>query len=101
MQINVQLSQLATFLPQSGEFSKMEALLDLIRQAEHQEDEELPCGYLLTSVNALAGKWGWSRTKANNFLQELQDKDFIILQKPDKAGNSKFAVYVKSVQYIK
>lgn len=98
MQINIQLSQLAAFLPQNREFTKTEALLDLIRQAEHPENNNLN-GYILTSGNALAQRWGWSRTKVNNFLQELQDKDFIILQKPDKAGNSKFAIYVKSVQY--
>ena len=101
MQTQIQLSQLADFLPQRGEFTKMEALLDLIRQAEHVEGEELPSGYLLTSTNALAQCWGWSRTKVNHFLQELQDKDFIILQKSDKAGNSKFAVYIKAVQYVK
>ena len=101
MQINVQLSQLAAFLPQNDEFTKAEALLDLIKQAEHPAGAELPSGYILTSANALAKNWGWSRTKTNSFLQELQDKDFIILQKSDKAGNSKFAVYVKAVQYTK
>ena len=99
MQINTQLSQLTVFLPLNGEFSKTEALLDLIRQAEHTEEDKLPSGYILTSANALAQRWGWSRTKVNHFLQELQDKDFIILQKGDKAGNSKFAIYVKAVQY--
>lgn len=101
MQINTQSSQLTMFLPLNGEFSKTEALLDLIRLAEHPAGAELPNGYILTSANALAQCWGWSRTKVNRFLQELQDKDFIILQKPEKAGNSKFAVYVKAVQYSK
>lgn len=101
MQIQIQLSQIAIFLSQNGEFTKTEALLDLIRQAEHQESEELPSGYLLTSANSLAKSWGWSRTKVNNFLQELQEKDFIVLKKPDKAGNSRFAVYLNAVQYVK
>lgn len=100
MQIQLQLDILTHLLSTGGELTKAEVLLDLIRQGEHTENDNLN-GYVLTSVNALAGRWGWSRGKVNKFLAELEDKGIILIKKPDTAGNTRFVIYVQAVQYVK
>lgn len=71
-------------------FSKGQAWIDLLMLANHEDHKTFFNGKLivvergqrLTSIKALADKWGWSRHKVSNFL-DLIEKDKMIEQKRD------------------
>lgn len=71
-------------------FSKGQAWIDLLMLANHEDHKTFFNGKLvvvergqrLTSIKALADKWGWSRHKVSDFL-DLIEKDKMIEQKRD------------------
>lgn len=71
-------------------FSKYEAWLDLLMDANHQNNKflfdgqliEVNRGEFITSVRQLCERWGWSNTKVNRFLKMLED-DRMLIRKSD------------------
>lgn len=71
-------------------FSKYEAWLDLLMDANHQKNKfvfdgklvEVDRGQRITSIRQLAERWRWSRTKVTDFLT-LLEKDEMIVRKSD------------------
>ncbi len=60
-------------------FSKGQALVDLLLLANYQD------GAVLRSIQSLAERWGWSRTKTTSFIKKLE-KEHTIVQKKDTEG---------------
>lgn len=66
-------------------FSKGQAWIDLIGRANFKPTEKLVgCdlitikrGQLVTSIGALAGRWGWSRNKVMRYIKTLEDAKMI------------------------
>lgn len=71
-------------------FSKYEAWLDLLMDANHQNNKflfdgqliEVKRGEFITSVRQLCERWGWSNTKVNRFLKMLEN-DQMLTRKSD------------------
>lgn len=71
-------------------FSKYEAWLDLLMDANHQNNKflfdgqliEVNRGEFITSVRQLCERWGWSNTKVNRFL-EMLEHDQMLIRKSD------------------
>lgn len=71
-------------------FSKYEAWLDLLMDANHQKNKfvfdgklvEVERGQRITSIRQLSEKWRWSRTKVTDFL-DLLEKDGMLVRKSD------------------
>ncbi|EMF0391867.1 hypothetical protein JMQ88_000942 [Enterococcus hirae] len=71
-------------------FSKYEAWLDLLMDANHQNNKflfdgqliEVKRGEFITSVRQLCERWGWSNTKVNRFLKMLEN-DQMLIRKSD------------------
>lgn len=71
-------------------FSKYEAWLDLLMDANHQDNKfvfdgklvEVERGQKVTSIRQLSERWGWSRTKVTDFLT-LLEKDKMLVRKSD------------------
>ena len=73
-------------------FSKFEAWVDMLLEANHCDKEVLlgnelitvSRGSFVTSEQKLANKWGWSRTKIRSFLKLLSNEgDPMIVKKSD------------------
>jgi hypothetical protein len=66
-------------------FSKGQAWIDLLLQANHQDKKavigndiiEVKRGSFVTSIRKLSERWGWSNTKIKNFLNLLQNDGMI------------------------
>jgi len=75
---------------QNRRFSKYEAWLDLVMDANHNDGQAaigntvtpVARGSILTSIEKLAAHWGWSRHKTDNFLNCLK-RDRMIDYKKD------------------
>lgn len=73
-------------------FSKYEAWLDLLMDANHQNNKflfdgqliEVNRGEFITSVRKLCERWGWSNTKVNRFLKMLEDDQMLIRKSDSK-----------------
>ncbi|NTQ83750.1 hypothetical protein HQ887_02725 [Enterococcus faecium] len=73
-------------------FSKYEAWLDLLMDANHQNNKflfdgqliEVNRGEFITSVRQLCERWGWSNTKVNRFLKMLEDDQMLIRKNDSK-----------------
>lgn len=52
----------------SEPFTKGQAWVDLIGMANYADTETCKRGEILTSISALAKRWGWSRHKVNDFM---------------------------------
>lgn len=73
-------------------FSKYEAWLDLLMDANHQNNKflfdgqliEVNRGKFITSVRQLCERWGWSNTKVNRFLKMLEDDQMLIRKSDSK-----------------
>ena len=71
------------FWREERRFSRAEAFLDLAMSANGKDRAVIfrgqslmiRRGQFLTSVRKLSEKWGWSRTKASDFLNYLQNSD--------------------------
>lgn len=71
-------------------FSKYEAWLDILMDANHQKNKivfdgqlfEVERGQRVTSIRQLAERWGWSRHKVADFL-ELLERDSMVATKRD------------------
>lgn len=66
-------------------FSKYEAWLDLLMDANHQNNKflfdgqliEIERGQFITSIRQLCDRWGWSNSKVNRFLKMLEDDQML------------------------
>ncbi|ELB38569.1 hypothetical protein OK7_04349 [Enterococcus faecium EnGen0024] len=73
-------------------FSKYEAWLDLLMDANHQNNKflfdgqliEVNRGEFITSVRQLCERWGWSNTKVNRFLKMSEDDQMLIRKSDSK-----------------
>ncbi|HAR1304504.1 TPA: hypothetical protein IZ355_001891 [Enterococcus faecium] len=73
-------------------FSKYEAWLDLLMDANHQNNKflfdgqliEVNRGEFITSVRQLCERWGWSNTKVNRFLKMLEEDQMLIRKSDSK-----------------
>lgn len=71
-------------------FSKYEAWLDILMDANHQDKKilfdgsliEILRGQKITSIRQLCERWSWSNSKVNRFLKMLED-DGMIIKKSD------------------
>jgi hypothetical protein len=71
-------------------FSKYEAWLDLVMDANHKQNKfvfdgklvEVERGQKITSIRQLSERWRWSRTKVTDFLI-LLEKDGMLVRKSD------------------
>lgn len=71
-------------------FSKYEAWLDILMDANHQTNKivfdgqllEVKRGQKVTSIRQLADRWGWSRTKVRDFL-DLLESDTMLTRESD------------------
>ncbi|MGF2169741.1 hypothetical protein ACQUEQ_15190 [Enterococcus casseliflavus] len=71
-------------------FSKYEAWLDLVMDANHKQNKfvfdgklvEVERGQKITSIRQLSERWRWSRTKVTDFLT-LLEKDGMLVRKSD------------------
>lgn len=71
-------------------FSKYEAWLDILMDANHQKNKivfdgqlfEVERGQRVTSIRQLCERWSWSNSKVNRFLKMLED-DGMIIKKSD------------------
>ena len=71
-------------------FSKYEAWLDLVMDANHKRNKfvfdgnlvEVARGQKITSIRQLSERWRWSRTKVTDFLT-LLEKDGMLIRKSD------------------
>lgn len=67
-------------------FSKFEAWIDILMNANHTDNKiifdgqllEVKRGQLITSEVKLSNKWGWSRKKVRNFLELIEQDQMII-----------------------
>lgn len=83
-------------------FSKGQAWIDLLLQANHKENKvpfgnqliSIERGEFLTSESKLAERWGWSRKKVRNFLTMLsQDGMIENIKMPNKGTRIKIVNY--------
>ena len=66
-------------------FSRFEAWVDLLLEANHKENKfllgndlvECRRGQIITSIRELGNKWGWSNTKVYSFLDLLKQDGMI------------------------
>ena len=73
-------------------FSKFEAWVDMIMQANHQDNKfvlgnelvEVKKGQFITSIRKLGERWDWSNTKITNFLDLLKSDGMIDYKKDTK-----------------
>lgn len=73
-------------------FSKYEAWLDLIMDANHKDSRfilgnemvEVQRGQKITSIRDLCDRWGWSNTKVRNFLDILENDQMILVKSDTK-----------------
>ena len=87
-----------------GEYSKLEAWLDLLFEAEYEtvqtkkkgEVVEIERGEQLYSKRKLAEKWQWSRTKLNNFLNCFKLDKMIKIK---KTGMYHFPIKIRICKY--
>lgn len=91
-------------------FSKGQAWIDLILLANHEDKKFLlgnelmivKCGSLVTSIEKLKARWGWSNTKVINFLKLLENDEMITRKSDTKKtvitllNYSKFNGYEKT-----
>lgn len=70
------------------EFDKRSAWIDLLLIANYCDTEtsegKLKRGQLFTSVRKLGARWKWSRTKVQNFLNQLETMEMISQEKDSK-----------------
>lgn len=79
------------FYKEKRKFSKLEAWIDLLLQANHKDNKfilgnelvEVEKGSFITSELKLMERWGWSKTKVRAFLL-LLECDSMIVQKKDR-----------------
>lgn len=83
-------------------FSKGQAWIDLLLQANHKENKvpfgnqliSIERGEFLTSESKLAERWGWSRKRVRNFLEMLsQDGMIENIKMPNKGTRIKIVNY--------
>ena len=73
-------------------FSRGQAFVDLIMMANHEDRKVIINGTLInvkrgsriTSIRKLADKWGWSTSKVNYFLKQLESDNMITVKKDNK-----------------
>ena len=73
-------------------FSKGQAWIDLLLLVNHSEKKALIDGRLeivstgqtITSTRKLCDRWGWSNTKARNFLKLLENESMISIKNDSK-----------------
>jgi len=73
-------------------FDKGTALIDLVLSADNDSKE------FLISINSLSRSWGWNKVKVCNFLNLLQDKEFI--SKHKTKDNQKWIIEIKENKYF-
>ena len=86
------------FFKQKRKFSKFEAWIDLLLEANHCDknwitgNEIIPVkrGSFITSELKLVDRWKWSKTKVRAFLKLLADEQMIV----KKADNKKTAITI-------
>ena len=74
-------------------FSRGQAWLDLLLQANHEDKEilfngsfrKIERGQTLTSLTKLSEQWGWSRKKTTKFLNELKTAQMLHLKSDNKS----------------
>lgn len=91
-------------------FDKARAWIDLILLANHEDKKFLlgnelmivECGSIVTSIEKLKTRWGWSNTKVTNFLKLLENDEMITRKSDTKKtvitllNYSKFNGYEKT-----
>lgn len=73
-------------------FSKYEAWIDLLMDANHKDKKilfdgnlmEVKRGQVITSLRKICTKWGWSNNKAKRFLNLLQEDGMVIWESTTK-----------------
>ncbi|MGX7025844.1 DnaD domain-containing protein [Vagococcus hydrophili] len=73
-------------------FSKYEAWIDLLMDANHKDKKilfdgnlvEVQRGQVITSLRKICNRWGWSNNKAKRFLNLLQEDEMIIWKSTTK-----------------
>ena len=78
--------------PKDRAFTKFEAWIDLLLQANHSEKEwfdgtkviDIPRGTFITSEQKLMSRWGWSKTKVRKFLTLIENESMIVQKKDRK-----------------
>lgn len=81
----VQRSLLEHEIWQEKPFSKGQAWIDLIGRANFRKTERMvgcdlvtiPRGQLVTSIGALAERWGWSKNKVLRYIKTLEDAKMV------------------------
>ena len=79
------------FYKEKRKFSKLEAWIDLLLQANHKDNKfilgnemvEVEKGSFITSELKLMERWGWGKSKLRTFLKMLED-DNMIVKKTDR-----------------
>ncbi len=75
---------------QDRPFTLGQAWIDLILRANHKDGNKFVFngsmivqrrGEFITSIRELAGEWGWSRTKAERFLRQLENDRMLIVKR--------------------
>ena len=82
-------------------FSRGQAWIDMILLASHKDTEfyfdgdMLPVekGQIITSKRKLGDRWGWSNTKVNKFLNELEKVGMLTLKSDTKKTTIKIVKY--------
>lgn len=76
------------FLWDDKPFARGQAWIDLLLKASYEDREflfngqlvKLEEGELITSINKLAGSWGWSRGKVHRYLEWLKSASMVSYQ---------------------
>lgn len=91
-------------------FSRGQAWIDLLLLANHEDKKFLlgndlinvECGSVVTSIEKLKSRWGWSNTKVVNFLKLLENDEMITRKSDTKktvvsiVNYSDYAVFEKT-----
>jgi hypothetical protein len=91
-------------------FSKSAAWIDMLLLANHEDKKFLlgnelmnvECGMLVTSIEKLKARWGWSNTKVVNFFKLLENDEMITRKSDTKktvitiVNYSKYSCYEKT-----
>lgn len=88
-------------------FDKRSAWIDLLLSVNHQSKKipfendfiEIEKGQTLTSIKQLSEKWGWSRHKVSDFLNQLE-QDTMIVQVRDARKTLVSIVNYSKYQFI-
>jgi hypothetical protein len=77
---------------ESKKFTKFEAWIDLLLEANHKDNKfllgselvEVKRGQTITSIRKLCERWGWSNTKVTQYLNLLQNDGMIWVESDSK-----------------